>query len=286
MSISEIPVRVAGPGSHPDAGDDLRYIDMPHDMSSFVAPTIPEPEAVAHLAGARQAMDWLGNALAQYEDGTEPRLANLTRLDAENRELVNQILGEGEVSIVANGSVHARCQESVLAGVWRTLYIDDDNRIIADLLEVAATPHLLLAPAESAQPIDAAPPASSDAVLNALPLLVELQAHAEADDGSGKQHSINLSLLPLSESDVEFLDERLGRGAVEILSRGYGKCQVISTRTPNVWWVRYYNAMDTLILNTLEVTRVPEVVKAGEEDLRDSAARLGQILAPYWQNGA
>ena len=283
MSIKQIPVRVTGPGSQPDSGQDLRYIDMPHDMTTFSAPAIPEPEAVEHLSGAQEAMQWLGEALARYEPGREPQLANLTGLDAENRELVNQILGEGEVSIVAAGDVSARCQESVLAGVWRTLYFDEQERVVCDLLEVSATPHLLLAPPGDGLPIDATAPESAGDGLNALPILIELQAHLAAYDGSGKQHAINLSLLPLSESEVEFLDTRLGRGPIDILSRGYGKCQVISTQTPNIWWVRYYNSMGTLILNSIEVVAVPEVVTAAAEDLRDSATRLKEILAPYWQ---
>ena len=283
MSINEIPVRVVGPGSQPDSGQNLRYIDMPDDMATFSAPAIPEPEAVEHLAGAREAMQWLGEALARYAPGVEPQLANLTGLDPENRELVNQILGEGEVSIVVAGDPSARCQESVLAGVWRTLYFDEEGRVVCDLLEVSATPHLLLAPREDSLDIDVTAPETVEDGLNAMPILVELQAHLAAYDGAGKQHSINLSLLPLSETDVEFLDTRLGRGPTDILSRGYGNCQVISTRTSNIWWVRYYNSMGTLILNSIEVVAVPEVVIAAEEDLRDSATRLTEILAPYWQ---
>jgi hydrogenase-1 operon protein HyaF len=68
---------------------------------------------------------------------------------------------------------------------------------------------------------------------------------------------------------------------VDILSRSYGKCQVISTATANVLWVRYYNSMGTPILNSLEVVDVPEVVKAAREDLTDSRQRLAEILAPY-----
>lgn len=286
MSINEIPVRVVGPGSQPDIGSDLRYINMPNDMATFSAPHIPEPGAVTHLAGAREAMRWLGDALSRYEAGMAPQLANLTALDAESRDLVNQILGEGEVSVVLQGDVDARCQESILAGVWRTLYFNEEGLVIADLLEVAASPHLLHAAAGESQPVDVTVPPGSETAVNALPILVELQAHVEAYDGNGKQHSINLSLLPLSDGDVEFLDERLGRGSIDVLSRGYGKCQVISTLTPNVWWVRYYNSMDTLILNSIEVVAVPEVVTAAEEDLRDSAVRLREILAPYWQDEA
>ena len=286
MPIDEIPVRLIGPGSQPDSGKELRYIDMPNDMATFSAPLIPEPEAVSHLVGAREAMQWLGEALAAFAPGQPPQLANLTGLDAENRELVNQILGEGEVSIVASGDVPARCQESVLAGVWRTLYFDEAQRVIGDLLEVAMAPHVLAAPIGDGEPVDTSLPDEDAPGLNAVPILVELQAHLEVYTGGGRRHSINLSLLPLSDEDTGFLDSRLGRGPIEILSRGYGKCQITSTGTPNVWWVRYYNSMGTLILNSLEVVTLPEVVVAAEEDLRDSATRLHEILAPYWRDEA
>jgi hydrogenase-1 operon protein HyaF len=116
---------------------------------------------------------------------------------------------------------------------------------------------------------------------NALSILVELDALLERYRRDGTPGTITLSLLPLSDEEVEFVDARLGRGPVDILSRSYGKCQIISTNTRDVWWVRYYNSMSTLILNTIEVTRVPEVVCAAPEDLADSAQRLDEILNPY-----
>jgi len=111
---------------------------------------------------------------------------------------------------------------------------------------------------------------------------VDVTVFIMLSENGGTPHSINLSLLPLSQTEQEFIDHRLGRGAVDILSRGYGKCQVISTLAPNVWWVRYFNSMGTPILNSLEVVDVPLVVKAAPEDLRDSATRLDDILEPYW----
>ncbi|MCP4301569.1 MAG: hydrogenase expression/formation protein, partial [Gammaproteobacteria bacterium] len=95
MDIKKIPVNVMGSGSQP-AGEDgqvLSYIDMPGGMATFQEPQIPEPEAVNGLTGAREAMLWLRQALAEYSAETGPMLANLSALDDENRELVNQILG-------------------------------------------------------------------------------------------------------------------------------------------------------------------------------------------------
>lgn len=288
MNIRGIPVSVVGPGTQPTEQDgrELAYIDMPHDMDTFTKPLVPEPGEVEHLAGARQAMDWLQQALRRFEGGAEPLLANLNALDTENRELVNQILGEGEVSITCDGEIVARTQESVLAGVWRSVFLDAGGDVLADVLEVADVPHLVHLGREAGQPVDVVATIDNADVVNAKALLVELQAHCERFVETGETHSINLSLLPLSDAELEFLDAHLGRGPIDILSRSYGKCQVISTRMPHVWWVQFYNSMGTLILNSLEVSAVPEVVRAAPEDLRDSAERLEDILAPYWSDVA
>ena len=284
MNIRDIPVRVIGPGSQPTSsdGDAITYMDMPSDMSTFVAPVMPEPEDVLLMDGAREAMMWLSGALDRYQPGSGPVLADLSALDEESRDVVNQILGEGEVSIVCDGQVRARTQESVLAGVWRTFFFDRDDRVVCDLLEVADVPTVVGFAAESTGSVDTTADGVAAELANALPILVELQAQHEAYVNGGAPHSINLTLLPLSEPELEFIDQRLGRGPVDVLSRAYGKCEVISTETAGIWWVRYYNSMGVLILNTLEVVDVPSVIKAAPEDLADSAERLKDILEPYW----
>lgn len=288
MKIRDIPVRVVGPGSQPTSsdGDAITYMDMPSDMSTFVAPVMPEPEAVLLMDGARDAMKWLLAALDDFVPGGEPVLADLSALDEESRDVVNQILGEGEVSIVCDGQVRARTQESVLAGVWRTFFFDHDDRVVCDLLEVAEVPKVLGFAAECTGTIDTAADGVAGELANALPILVELQSQHEKYMNGGAPHSINLTLLPLSEPELEFIDQRLGRGPIDVLSRAYGKCEVISTQTAGVWWVRYYNSMGVLILNTLEAVDVPSVVKAAPEDLVDSAGRLKEILEPYWSEVA
>jgi len=74
----------------------------------------------------------------------------------------------------------------------------------------------------------------------------------------------------------------LGVGPVETLSRGYGDCNIASTAYPGIWWVRYTNSMGTPILDTLEVTEIPEVACAAQEDLDDSRQRFRELLEPYW----
>ena len=86
------------------------------------------------------------------------------------------------------------------------------------------------------------------------------------------------SLLPMTPEDLAWLAQALGDGPVTILSRGYGNCRITATAVPHVFWVKYFNAMDQLILDTLEVVDVPEAALAAKEDLEDSTARLEEWL--------
>ena len=286
MSIKDVPVVTVGPGTQPAEGDgaELQYIDMPRGMSMYRAPSIPDPESVASLTGARAAMDWLQGAL----DGWDGRaaLADISALDEESRALVNQILGEGEVSVKFTGDFRSHTQEAVLAGVWRTFYFDPEGRVTHDLLEVADAPFIarLGGLGRDRQPSRLTAADAPQEAMNARAILTEIADQVQRRASGDEPHVINLSLLPVSDADLALLDEALGRGPAEVLSRGYGNCVVSSTRVRDVWWVRYYNSMSTLILNSIELTELPQVVKAAPEDIRDSAARLAVLLEPYWKD--
>jgi hydrogenase-1 operon protein HyaF len=287
MKLRDIPIVALGPGSQPEESDgaELEYIDMPKGVNTYSAPDTPEADEVRDLLGAKEAMEWLLEALDRYEPDGDPLMANITRLDERNRDLVNQILGDGEVSAKYTGVVRARMQEAVLAGIWRTFYMDEAGNITHDLIEVADVPYLIRMPASrESDPLsrlrNLQPP---DDVMNAMPIVTEVRDHAEQFPITGKTHSINLTLLPLSQEDITFLESALGQGPIDLLSRGYGDCRVRSTAIPNVWWVRFYNSMGTVILDTLEVVDVPKVACAAVEDIRDSRKRLEEILEPYWK---
>ena len=285
MDIDQIPIAVPGPGTQPaeEDGTRLEFIALPQEMSSYHAPDIPEPEQVEHLAGARAATEWIRQALANYRVGGAPQVADITGLDAENRELVNQILGEGEVSLRFDGPLSVRMQESVLAGIWRTFYTNAHGAIMHDLIEVCDVPVLARRSPDPAKLDRLAAIEPADDVMNAMPILSEIEDHVRGWQADDLAHIINLTLLPLSEEDISFLGNTLGTGPVETLSRGYGDCQIISTACPGVWWVRYTNSMGTLILNTLEITDIPSVACAAQEDLDDSRRRFQELLEPYWQ---
>ncbi len=286
MGLKGIPIIGIGPGSQPpeEDGATLDYIDMPKGMNTYQAPVLPEPDEISHLSDAIEIMDWVQGALQRYQPGQDAIVADISALNAENRDLVNQILGEGEVGIkYSSNAFRAKMQESVLAGVWRTFYLDAQGQPVRDLLEIGDVP--VLARLVGAHDVRATlalkcvePPPE---IMNAHPILTEIQEQIANFMPNQLAHVINLTLLPLSQEDIDFLNNALGRGPVSMISWGYGDCRITSTAVPHVWWVRYYNSTGTLILNTLEVVNIPLVACAAQEDIQDSIRRLKVMLEPY-----
>ncbi|MBP2228510.1 hydrogenase-1 operon protein HyaF [Azospirillum agricola] len=275
-----------GPGSQPEAdAEGLEYLPMPSGMRVY-HPHLPDVTDPARAAAARTLLERLHAALAGWSEGEEIRIP-VERLDAPVLSLIDEALGEGEVSVlVERPGDRLEIQEAALAGVWRVRSYETGTAAPRETVLVGAFPRVALTRAFPAAP-PAEPQAEAPAgLMNGLPILTELLDHSARWQRGDAAHAVNFSLLPHSPEDLAFVERRLGVGATTILSRGYGNCRVTATATPNVWWVRYYNSMDTLILNTVEVTQVPAVVCAAAEDIADSAERLAEILDALGGSGA
>ena len=274
-----LPERTVGPGSQPadDDGAALEYLHMPSGMATYRPPILPEQDEAARHPAAIALLGELLELLREHRVGDAPRSLDLRGLSRDDRTFVNETLGEGEVGILLAGDAGVRVQETRLAGVWRVCGGTAGHQI--DRLEVAEIPRLVRATAFTGAalqiPFDGRCPPG---VMNAPAVLVELCEHAAAWRSGDPAHVINLTLLPQTEADLAWLDERLGAGPISILSRGYGNCRIQSTGLTNTWWVRHYNSDERLILSTLEVTEVPAAALAAQEDIEDSAERLVEIL--------
>lgn len=282
MKDFPIPVVSIGPGSQLE-DDVLDYMAMPQGMETFRPPVLPEPEEIAARVGAHQA---LRAALVELEavcKGSANRSVDLNHLSPPDRTLINQVLGEGEVSAIvkaaADGQVELVVQESVFAGVWRVIQ-SVNGEVVSDFLELGAVPEILTITA--AQDVwESVPRWKGDLppnVQNAPSLLEEIEDQWRSWRVGQPPHVVNLTLLPMSNEDIGFLDHHLGTGRVLILSRGYGNCRITNTCTPHCWRVVYYNSQDLVILNTVEVTEIPDVTLAAPEDLDDSYTRLKEVL--------
>ncbi|MFZ2449726.1 MAG: hydrogenase expression/formation protein [Methylovulum miyakonense] len=281
--MTSTPLPLFGLGSQPPEQDGatLDYLQMPQEMTTYAMPQISVDLNAHELAQAKAVLLQLQQDLAAFPATSKPN--DLTQLDADNRKFIDELLGEGEVSILCSGGQNIRIQESVLAGVWRLQQLNSQRQIIADALEVGIIPQQIMQLAfdGAASHIDTAWAALPEGVMNAPPLLAELNAKIARYQPGDEAHTINLSLLPQTEQDLAFLEQRLGKGTVAILSRGYGTNRITATGTKRVWWVQYFNSQDTLILNTLEVSDVPSVACASPEDIADSCQRLQEILKVY-----
>lgn len=271
-----LPPTGFGPGSQPlDQQDEaLEYMPLPQDMRTY-SPRIPEIEDLgeADLSPTLALMAQVADAAQEVSVKGGTRQFDLAGFDAANRTLIAETMGSGEVSAKVRAIPAIAVQESVFAGIW-TL-----KSASSDMIEVAAIPSCItrapFAPVRQALGKDA-PLASG--VVNAPPLQIELADKSAAFTPDAELHVINLSLLPHTEEDLVWLDQAVGEGAVTILSRGYGNCRVTATAMPHVWRVQFFNSQDTLILDTFEVTTVPEVACAAPDDLSDSASRLANVL--------
>lgn len=266
----QLPPGALGPGSQPTSSDgaELDFMAMPGDMRTY-APHLPTLTADAALEPALQLMAEIAAAAARVAQGGPDESFDLTPLDPANRRLLAETMGEGEVAMKLHGIPALSVQESVFAGIWSVTGHEVDR------IEVAQIPGAVRE--RAAAPVrERQTSATGPEVVNAPALLSELKDKSAGY--TGELHVVNLSLLPHSEEDLTWLEAHLGLGSVDILSRGYGNCRIRATATPFVWRVQFFNSVDTLILDTFEVTDVPEVAIAAAEDLADSAKRLQDVL--------
>ncbi len=300
MKPFPVPVVAEGFGSQTE-DEELDYMVMPQGMETYKSPVLPEPEDMAGLLGAHQALRQALSALEQaMASQCAPHAVSLDALNDAERRLINQVLGEGEVAVrvqgLEPGEGEWQMQESVFAGVWRVLgqSVPEGAQAQAfthsDSIEAGRIPSQVLAAAQALEGLPVAHIAQPGygkgwppGVMNAPSILEELAEHIQSWQPGQPAHVINLTLLPLSPEDTALINERLGQGPVQILSRGYGNCRVIHTALPHCWRVSYYNSQDALILDTIEVTDLPDVACAALEDLEDSHERMADML--QWVEG-
>lgn len=274
MKEFPIPLVAIGPGSQP-AEDAVEYLPMPQGMNTFNTPHLPEQADEALRNAAAEVLERLADTMADTPFGTRdhPKL-DLATLAPAVVALVNESLGQGEVSVMANYPTPLRVQETVFAGVWRVQIPREDGSLESDRIEACAMPESVgvTALAATSERLDI--PVPPEGVMNAPALLQEVTDVSSRYKAGQAAHIINLTLLPVTPADLDYLVQGLGAGSVAVLSRGYGNCRISSTRMPNVWWVQYFNSMDALILNTIEIVDMPEVALAAAEDYADSIERL------------
>ncbi|MDL2408275.1 hydrogenase expression/formation C-terminal domain-containing protein [Rhizobium calliandrae] len=222
--------------------------------------------------------------LAMQKADQPGRLFDISEFTDDDKQLITQTLGTGEVAGTAllPSGVLAHIQEAVTAGVWRIRFKDPNGILLSDYIEVASIP-MAVRQACAALPAAISYGPAPSGTMNVMPLLTEIGDRIGRYRRGDPAHVITLSLFPMSPQDMNFLQVALRPGPVQLTSRGYRTCRVVAAGTRNVWSVQFYNRMDAIILDALEIVDIPSFALAAEEDFRDSAAHLRHIEEAYFR---
>ncbi len=243
-----------------------------------------EGEALAKACPrVREMLPHIVAALETQKAATPGQLFDLTEFSDDEKRLISEAIGDGEVAgvVALPDGVGAQIQEANMAGLWRVRFTDPEGKLFADYLEVSSLPEIVKRAAlNTCKPLSYG--AAPEGAMNVMPLLQEIGARSQAYQSGDKSHTITFSLLPMNPVDMGFLQKTLGAGAVKLISKGYGSCRVQSTATLHVWSVQYFNASDEIVLDTLEIGAPPAAACAADEDFADSATRLREIEEAYF----
>ncbi|WP_233869345.1 hydrogenase expression/formation protein [Paraburkholderia adhaesiva] len=282
-----VPVVTTGPGSQPEP-DDWSCLPLPSTVETWRSPDTPDPG----VPGTGEVLALLRNMVSALDSDpqpTQPLVFSAAALGADAHRLLAQVMGEGEVSaqVMPSRNAHAaagtlvRIQESRYPGIWRVIVDSATGERIDDRIEIGAIPAVVLDEAQhSGTEQGTIADTAAHELMNAPSIATEIvaaQERAVARHGAGS-HVINFSLLPVTPADIAWLENMLGTGTVGIFSTGYGKCTVIATGWRYVWRVRYFDGSNKILLDTLDITGIPEVAVASAEDLADSLRHLREIV--------
>lgn len=111
------------------------------------------------------------------------------------------------------------------------------------------------------------PPGEPGLSGNAPPLLREVAEQVKHLLESGEPSAIDLSALPLTPADLDWLQEQLGAGEIAVTLQASGESTLNETACPGVWWVTHRNEQGAVSAQFIEVAFVPELVKAHSQDV-------------------
>ena len=109
-------------------------------------------------------------------------------------------------------------------------------------------------------------------------VLAEVASLLAALSATGEPGVIDLRGLPLSAEDLASIEDRLGEGEVHAEISASGKSSIKETAYSGVWRVRHFSSSGAAIADQIVIGRVPEILMAHVDDIRDSAVRLRLAL--------
>lgn len=101
-----------------------------------------------------------------------------------------------------------------------------------------------------------------------------LQKLLERDEST----TIDLLAMPLNATDLDWLRQRLGQGEVLVTLNADGESTLQETNCPGVWWVQHHNPAGGVMSAFIEITPVPDLVRAHKDDMQSGLERLTRLI--------
>jgi len=95
----------------------------------------------------------------------------------------------------------------------------------------------------------------------------------------GETTTIDLTGIPMSRNEVTDLETALGRGEMRAELELGGPTEVLETGFSGVWLVTHRSAQQMILGRYIEVTPIPEILRAQPSDIRAGLARLQARLS-------
>lgn len=117
---------------------------------------------------------------------------------------------------------------------------------------------------------------------NAQPLLREISELLHRLLETGESGTIDLSALPLTPDDLNWLQEKLGDGEIAVTLQANGESTLNETACPGVWWVVHHNIQGAVTSQFIEVAWVPELIKAHPKDVEIGSEHLDLLISDLY----
>jgi len=112
-----------------------------------------------------------------------------------------------------------------------------------------------------------------------MAILAELVGLLERLASGELPASIDLRSLPMSPQDRLALQSVLGDGEVQATLDAHGLSNIRETRVPGLWWVEHRDPEGELIAESIEVTRMPQILMSALDEIGAGAAALRAQIA-------
>ncbi len=113
---------------------------------------------------------------------------------------------------------------------------------------------------------------------NGRALLIEVAEGLACFAAGGEARVIDLSGLPLTEADRDWLRRELGEGEVSVRLAAGGESIIHETAYSGVWWVEHRNEHGRRMSEFIEITRLPELLLAHPDDVILGSERLNNRI--------